>query len=79
MVMCVCVNPPGLVDSGMSLFVDTQRSIPLTEQLYQAAREATACYIDDTMTERVTVYVAGELVMYLFPGTSPPPPLHLGK
>ncbi|KAI5104325.1 hypothetical protein C0J45_5951 [Silurus meridionalis] len=46
-----------LADSGMSLFVDTQRSIPLTDQLYQAAREATACYMDDNMTERVTVYV----------------------
>ncbi|KAG7330158.1 hypothetical protein KOW79_006380 [Hemibagrus wyckioides] len=47
-----------LADSGMSLFVDTQRNIPLTDQLYQAAREATACYMDETMTEGVTVYVA---------------------
>lgn len=60
--MCVFKSPVVLADSGMSLFVDTQRSIPLTEQLYQAAREATAYYIDDdnNMTERVTVYVAGE-------------------
>lgn len=63
---CVCVNPTGLADSGMSLFVDTQRSIPLTEQLYQAAREATACYMDDTMSDRVTVYVTGELLGFVF-------------
>lgn len=60
----------------MSLFADTQRSIPLTEQLYQAAREATACYIDDNMTERVTVYVTGEF--FLFQETSPPQ-LQLGQ
>lgn len=51
--------------SEMSLFIDTQRNIPLTGQLYQAVREDTACYIDDTMTERVTVYVAGESWYYL--------------
>ncbi|TSL34601.1 hypothetical protein Baya_6814 [Bagarius yarrelli] len=48
-------------DSGMTLFVDSQKSIALNEQLYQAAREATTCYIDDAMTERVTVYVTENL------------------
>ncbi|KAF4089297.1 hypothetical protein AMELA_G00064540 [Ameiurus melas] len=64
-----------LADSGMSLFADTQRSIPLTEQLYQAAREATACYIDDNMTERVTVYVTeNNLEAETSPSVEPLPP-----
>ncbi|KAB5579382.1 hypothetical protein PHYPO_G00194420 [Pangasianodon hypophthalmus] len=59
----------------MTLFVDTQRSIPLTEQLQQAARETTACYIDDTMTERVTVYVAeNNLEAETSPSAEPLPP-----